>query len=125
MIKEFLSQQKEEYIGGFTAVYADPIMAHINPTGIHKKDIYIIIKSDKKIWATKVNQEGKEQKNNSWVEIVRDNVKRKTSPIMPKTYYFEIKKGDLFGTYVISSDFISNEHFCDSKSYHSVLIDNQ
>ena len=125
MIKEFLSQQKEEYIGGFTAIYADPIMAHINPTGMHKNDIFIIIKSDQTIWATKMKQEGKGQQNNKWVEITKENIKKKTSPLMPRTYYFEIKKGDLFGTYVVSSDFISNEFFCDSRSYHSVLIGNQ
>ncbi|NHM29007.1 hypothetical protein [Neobacillus terrae] len=125
MIKKFISQQKVECIGGFTAVYADPIMAHINPSVIHKKDIFIIIKRDKTIWATNVNQEDKDQQSNKWVEIIRDNVKRKTSPIMPKTHYFEIKKGDLFGTYVISNDLISNETFCDSNSYLSVLLNKE
>ncbi|MFS0777689.1 hypothetical protein ABC255_17025 [Neobacillus sp. 3P2-tot-E-2] len=43
---------------------------------------------------------------------------------MPRTNYFEIKKGDLFGTYVISNDIISNESFSDSKTYLSALIDN-
>ncbi len=99
-------------------------MAHINPNEIHKKDIFVIIKSDKTIWATKVNQEGKAHHNIKWIEIIRDNVKKRTSPIMPKTCYFEIKKGDLFGTYVISSDLIFNESYSDSKSYLSVLINN-
>lgn len=124
MIKEFLNQQIEEYMGGFTAVYTDPIMAHINPTGMHKKDLFIIIKSDQTIWATKVKQEDKDPQHNRWVELTKDNVKKKTSPLMPKTSYFEIKKGDLFGTYVVSSDYISNEFFCDSRSYLSVLIGN-
>jgi hypothetical protein len=124
MIKEFISRQKVECIGGFTAAYADPIMAHINPSELNKKDIYIIIKSDKTIWATMVDHEAKVQQNNQWIEIIRDDVKRRVSPIMPKMYYFEIKKGDLFGTYVISNDIISNESFCDSKSYLSALIDN-
>ncbi|WHY03335.1 hypothetical protein [Neobacillus sp. DY30] len=123
MIKEFLSREKVECIGGFTAVYADPIMAHINPTEIHKKDLFIIIKNDYTIWATIVKPEGTEQQNHQWIEIHRDDLKRRVSPIMPRTYYFEIKKGDLFGTYVISDDIISNESFSDRKSYLSALID--
>ncbi|MEC1525903.1 hypothetical protein P9D43_28295 [Neobacillus niacini] len=99
-------------------------MAHINPTEIHKKDLFIIIKSDHTIWATIVDHEGKDQQNNQWIEIIRDDLKRRVSPIMPRTYYFEITKGDLFGTYVISKDIISNESFCESKSYLSALIDN-
>ncbi|MEH7495538.1 hypothetical protein [Neobacillus niacini] len=124
MIKEFISKQKVECIGGFTAVYADPIMAHVNPSELYKKDIFIIIKSDNTIWATIVDHEGKDQQNYQWIEIIRDDVKRRVSPIMPRTYYFEIKKGDLFGTYVISNDIISNESFSDSKTYLSALIDN-
>ncbi|MFS0777690.1 hypothetical protein ABC255_17030 [Neobacillus sp. 3P2-tot-E-2] len=59
MIKEFISRQKVECIGGFTAVYADPIMAHVSPSELHKKDIFIIIKSDNTICATIVDHEGK------------------------------------------------------------------
>jgi hypothetical protein len=124
MIKEFISRQKVECIGGFTAVYADPIMAHVNPSELHKKDIFIIIKTDNTIWAMSVNQGGKDQQNIQWIEIIRNEVKRRVSPIIPRTYYIEIKKGDLFGTYVISNDIISNESFCDSKNYLSALIDN-
>ncbi|WP_419887621.1 hypothetical protein ACN6MT_19535 [Neobacillus niacini] len=124
MIKEFISREKVECIGGFTAVYADPIMAHINPTAIHKKDLFVIIKSDYTIWSTIVDHEGKDQQNNQWIEIIRDDIKRRVSLIMPKTYYFEITKGDLFGTYVISNEIISNKYFSDSKSYLSALIDN-
>lgn len=99
-------------------------MAHVNPSELHKKDIFIILKSDNTIWATIVDHEGKDQQNYQWIEIIRDDVKRKVSPIMPRTNYFEIKKGDLFGTYVISNDIISNESFSDSKTYLSALIDN-
>jgi hypothetical protein len=41
---------------------------------------------------------------------------------MKKACYFEIKKGELYGTYVISEDLLSNEHFHDEKSYLDFII---
>ena len=55
--------------------------------------IVIIIKNDKTIWITKVMQQGKNQNNINWIEITRENIKKKTSLITRKTCYFEIKKG--------------------------------
>jgi hypothetical protein len=122
MIKEIINQQNVECIGGFTAIYADAIIAHINPGQLHKNDIVLIIKSDKTMWATKGVQQDINQNNIIWLEITRDNIKKKTSPIMKKTCYFEIKKGDLYGTYVISEDLLSNEHFYDDKSYLDFIV---
>lgn len=56
MLKEIIETENVECIGGFTAKYADPIMAHINPTEMNKHDIFVIIKNDETIWATKVIQ---------------------------------------------------------------------
>ncbi|MBS4537957.1 hypothetical protein GOQ27_05760 [Clostridium sp. D2Q-11] len=119
MIKEIISQENKECIGGFIAVYADAIMAHMNPSKMHKYDIAVVIKNDKTIWATRVIQEDSNQvqENFEWINIVKDNIVRKSSPIMKKTCYFQIKKGELYGTYVISDDLILNEEFCSSKSY--------
>jgi hypothetical protein len=125
MITEIINQQNVECIGGFIATYADAIMAHINPSKLHKNDIVLIIKNDKTMWATKVVQQDINQNNIVWLEITRDNIKKKTSPIMKKTCYFEIKKGDLYGTYVISEDLISNEYFDDDKSYLDFMVDNK
>ncbi|MBY0598753.1 hypothetical protein [Bacillus bingmayongensis] len=122
MIKEIINQQNVECIGGFIAQYADAIIAHVNPGKLHQNNIVIIIKSDKTIWATKVIQQDKNQNNINWVEITRENIKKKTSPIMRKACYFEIKKGDLFGTYVISEDLILNEQFGDNKSYLDFMV---
>lgn len=121
MIKEFINRQNVECIGGFIATYADAIMAHINPGNLHKNDIVIIIKSDETMWASKVLQQDINQNNIDWIEITKDNINKKTSPITKKAYFFVIKKGDLFGTYVISDDLISNEQFFDVKSYFDFL----
>lgn len=111
MINEVVKQQNIDCIGGFIAVYADAIMAHLNPSNLQKNDIVVIVKNDGTIWAKKMIQ------NSDWLEIPRENIKKKKSPILKKVYFFEIKKGDLFGTYVISDDLITNEHFSDEKSY--------
>lgn len=92
-------------------------MAHLNTGKMYKNNIVIIIKSDETMWATKIMQYDINPNSIEWVEITRDNIKKKTSPIMKKTCFFEIKKGDLFGTYVISEDLILNDKFCDDKSY--------
>ena len=97
-------------------------MAHINPGNLHKNDIVIIIKSDETIWATKVIQQDVIQNSTEWLEITRDNIKRKRSPILKKVCFFEIKKGNLYGTYIISEDLISNERFFDKKSYLDFMI---
>lgn len=121
MIKEFIIRQNVECIGGFIATYADTIMAHINPGNLHINDIVIIIKNDETIWATKVIQQDINQNNIDWIEITKDNINKKTSPIMKKACFFEIKTGDLFGTYVISEDLISNKQFFDVKSYYDFI----
>jgi hypothetical protein len=118
MIKEMINQQNIDCIGGFTAAFADPIMAHIDPGQLYKNDIAVIINHDKTIWATKIAQ----QDNIEWVEISRDNINKKTSPIAKKNHFFEIKNGELYGTYLISEDFISNEHFNGNKSYLDFLL---
>jgi hypothetical protein len=116
LIKEIVNQQNVKCIGGFTASYADPIMAHVDPGQLHKNDIVVVIKSDNTMWAA-IADAKLNQNNITWIEIKRDNIKKKTSPIMKKACYFEIKKGELYGTYVISEDLISNEQFHDEKSY--------
>lgn len=116
MIKEIVNQQDVKCIGGFTATYADPIMAHVDPGQLHKNDIVVVIKSDNTMWAAIADAQLNEN-NITWIEINRDNIKKKTSPIMKKACYFEIKKGELYGTYVISEDLILNEQFHDEKSY--------
>jgi hypothetical protein len=121
MIKEIINQQDVEYIGGFIASYADAIMAHVNPGQLHKNDIVVVIKSDKTMWASRAAAQ-QNPNNINWIEIIRDDIKKRTSPIMKKTCYFEIKKGELFGTYVISEDIISNEQFHDEKSYLDFIV---
>lgn len=120
MIRGAVNQRNLECIGGFTATYADAIMAHINPGQLHKNDILVVIKSDMTMWASKADAQ-LNQNNINWIEITRDNIKKKTSIIMKKACYFEIIKGELFGTYVISEDLISNEQFHDEKSYLDFL----
>jgi hypothetical protein len=85
---------------------------------VHKNDIVVIIKSDKTIWATNADY----RDNNNWIEITRDNIQKKTSPIMKKTCYFEIYTSELSGTYIITEDFISNEQFYNEKSYHDFIV---
>jgi hypothetical protein len=121
MIKEIVNQQDFGCIDGFTASYADAIMAHVNPEKLHKNDIVVIIKGDKTMWAAKADEQIN-QKYINWIEIIRDNIKKKKSPIMKKTCYFEIKKGELYGTYVITEYLISIENFYDEKSYHDFLV---
>ncbi|MFD6509453.1 hypothetical protein [Bacillus sp. NPDC060175] len=122
MINDIIKQQNVECIGGFIAKYADPIMAHINPGNLHKNDIAIIIKSDKTVWAKKVIQQDVNQNYTEWLEIPRDNIKKKRSLILKKVCFFEIKKGNLYGTYVISENLISNDRFSDQKSYLDFMI---
>ncbi len=117
MIKEIVNQQSKDVLGGFTATYADPILAHVNPNQLHKNDIVIVVKSDQSVWAKRVSQE------DGWQEITRDNLKKKKSPIMQKTCFFEIKKGELSGTYIISEDIIANEHFSNEKAYLEFLAE--
>lgn len=123
MIKEVVKQQNIDCIGGFIAVYADAIMAHLNPSNLQKNDIVVIVKNDGTIWAKKTIQKDQNQNNSDWLEIPRENIKKKKSPILKKVCFFEIKKGDLFGTYVISDDLITNEHFSDEKSYLNNIAD--
>jgi hypothetical protein len=75
MIKKIINQQEVEYIGGFTAAYADAIMAHVNPGQLHKSDIVVVIKSDKTMWAAKADAQ-LNQNNINWTEFTRDNIKK-------------------------------------------------
>lgn len=117
MIQEVIDRQDIECMGGFIATYADAIMAHINPSNLQKNDIAIIISGDGTIRAKKVNQQDINQNTDEWLEIARDNIKLQKSPILKEVCFFKIKKGNLFGTYIISKDFITNKQFSDEKSY--------
>lgn len=117
MIEEIIKSQNIGCIGEFIAKYADSAMAHTNPSGMHKQDIIFIIKGDRTMWATKVIQQDINESDIKWTEIARDNIKKKTSLLMKKVCYLKIKKGDLFGIYLISDDLILNEQFSDDKSY--------
>jgi hypothetical protein len=121
MTKEMVNRQDLECVGGFTAAFADAIMAHINPGRLYKYDIVVIIKSDKTMWASKMDAQIN-QNNFNWIEIKRDNIKKKASPIAKKTCYFDIKKDELYGTYVITEDLISNEKFYNEKSYLDFMV---
>ncbi len=120
MIKEIISQQNIECIGGFIGIYAGAIMAHLNPGNLSKNNIVVIIKNDKTIWATKIIQH--EPNKIEWVKVAKDSIKKIKNPIMKRTRFFEIKSGELFGTYAISEDLILNEHFRDDKSYLNFMI---
>lgn len=116
MIQTVIEQQNMECVGGFIAMYADPIMAHVNPNQLRKHDIAIIIKVDGTIWGKRVTPDT-EQNQVEWLEIERSQVKLQKSPLLSKVCYFKIKKGNLFGTYIISEDFIRNEQFSNDQSY--------
>ena len=117
MIQKVIDRQHVDCVGGFIATYADAIMAHMNPGNLHKHDIAIIVKSDGTIWGKRVTQQDTNQNHDEWLEIVRDTIKSQKSPILKKVCFFNIKKGNLYGTYIISEDFIRNEQFSDEQSY--------
>jgi hypothetical protein len=73
------------------------------------------------MWAAKADAQ-LNPNNINWTEITRNNIKRIKSPIMKKACYLEIKKGELFGTYVISEDLILNKQFYDEKSYLDFIL---
>jgi hypothetical protein len=124
MIEKYISQQKGEYIGGFIANYGDATMNHINPQTIFQNSIIVAFKKDKSIWAARENPygAGQIQNNIGWQEIKRDKIKKRKSLIMPKICYFEILQGPLQGIYIITDDFIANEHFRNEKSYLEFMI---
>ncbi|MCW9130752.1 hypothetical protein OF830_07210 [Bacillus paramycoides] len=117
MLKETIKTLNIECIGGFTAKCADPIIAHINPSELSKRDIFVIIKNDNTIWATKAIQENIDSNNIKWLEITKNNIKQRKSFLARKTCYFEVTKGDLFGVYLISEDLILNNQFVNAQSY--------
>jgi hypothetical protein len=117
MIQEVIDRQHLDCAGGFIATYADPIMAHMNPGNLHKHNIAIIVKGDGTIWGKRVTQQDTYQNHFNWLEIARNTIKPQKSPILKELCFFTIKKGNLFGTYIISEDFIQNEQFSDEQSY--------
>ncbi|WP_258535777.1 hypothetical protein [Bacillus sp. 03113] len=112
-----IDQQNIDCMGGFIATYADAIMAHINPSNLHKHDIAIIIKGDVTIWGKRVTKKDTNQNHDEWLEIARDTIKPQKSPILKEVCFFKIQKGNLYGTYIISEDFMRNEQFSDEQSY--------
>jgi hypothetical protein len=125
MIEKYIHQQSGEYIGGFIANYADPVMNHINPGTIFQNSIVVAIKRDKTIWAARESQFATGQILNSvgWQEITKDNIKKRKSPILRKICYFQINRGSLYGIYIITEDLISNEHFSNEKSYLDFMVE--
>ncbi|MGG0655351.1 hypothetical protein [Rummeliibacillus pycnus] len=117
MIQVVIGKENIDCMGGFIAKYADAIMAHINPSNLHKHDIAIIIKGDGTIFGKRVTQLDTNQNHDEWLEIARDTIKPQKSPILKEVCFFKIKKGNLYGTYIISEDFIKNEQFSDEQSY--------
>lgn len=117
MIQLVIDQQNVECMGGFIASYADAIMLHINPINLYKHDIAVIIKVDGTIWAKRVTEQNTNQIQVEWLEIAKDTIKPQKSPVLRKVCFFKIKEGSLYGTYIISEDFIKNELFSDEQSY--------
>lgn len=117
MIQEVIDRQHLDCVGGFIATYADPILAHLNPGNLQKHNIAIIVKGDGTIWGKGVTQQDTNQNHDEWLEIARDTIKPQKSPILKEVCFFNIKKGNLYGTYIISEDFIQNEQFSDEQSY--------
>jgi hypothetical protein len=117
MILEVIDRNHEDCVGGFIATYAEPIMAHINPGNLQKHNIAIIVKGDGTIWGKRVMQQDTKQDHDEWLEIVRDTIKLQKSTILKEVCFFNIKKGNLYGTYIISEDIIRNDKFSDEQSY--------
>ncbi|MGA9225634.1 MAG: hypothetical protein WB217_04750 [Mesobacillus sp.] len=117
MIHQVIDRQQVDCVGGFIASYADPIVAHINPGHLQKRNIAIIVKGDGTIWGKRVTQEYPNQNHDSWVEIARDTIKPQKSPILKEVCFFNIKKGSLYGTYIVSEDFIRNDQFSNEQAY--------
>lgn len=92
-------------------------MAHMNPGNLQKHNIAIIVKGDGRIFGKRVTQQDTNQNYDAWLEIVRDTIKSQKSPILKEVCFFKIKKGNLYGTYIISEDIIRNEKFSDEQSY--------
>ncbi len=122
MIQEIIDRQHVECAGGFIATYADPIMAHMNPGNLHKHNIAIIVKGDGTIWGTRVTHQDINHHHVEWLEIKRDTITSQRSPILKEVCFFNIKKGNLYGTYIISEDFIQNNQFSNEQSYLNCII---
>lgn len=114
MILEVIDRHHEDCVGGFIAAYADPIMAHMNPGNLQKHNIAIIVKGDGTIFGKRVTHQDTNQNHDEWLEIVRDTIKSQKSPILKEVCFFNIKKGNLYGTYIISEDIIRNKKFLTS-----------
>ncbi|MEH7444174.1 hypothetical protein V7201_17820 [Bacillus sp. JJ1122] len=117
MIQEVVDRQQVDCIGGFIAAYADPIVAHMNPGHLQKRNIAILLKSDGTIWGKRITQEDTNQNDDNWIEIARDTIKPQKSPILKDVCFFNIQKGTFYGTYIVSEDFIRNAQFLNEQSY--------
>lgn len=117
MIQTVIDEQNEECMGGFIATYADAIMLHINPSNLYKQEIAIIIKGNGTNWAKNVSVPNANQIQDKWLEIAKDTIKPQRSPIFRKICFFKVMEGNLYGTYIISEDFIKNERFSGEESY--------
>jgi len=117
MIQEVIDRQQADCVGGFIASYADPIVAHMNPGHLQKGNIAILVKGDGTIWGKRITQEDTNQNDDNWVEIEKDTIKPQKSPILKDVCFFIIKKGSLYGTYIVSDDFIKNGQFLNEQSY--------
>lgn len=114
MIQQFINEQQSlSAIGGFVAKYADPILAHVNPSRLQEKDLVILIQADQSIVVSLANH----QDQIIWTTVSREQIHQSKSLLAPKTCYFKIPHGEYIGTYLISPDLIVNEQFKNEMDY--------
>ncbi|WP_320163382.1 hypothetical protein [uncultured Trichococcus sp.] len=117
MIQSVIGQQNVAYKGGFIATYADAVTLHMTPGNLYKYDIAVVIKGDGTMWAKRVTEQNTNKIQDEWLEIAKDTIKSQKSPFLRNACFFKIKEGSLYGTYIISEDFIKNGFFSDEQSY--------
>lgn len=119
MIHELIRASDSTAIGGFIATCADPILTHVNPAQLKTKDLIVSIHKDHSIFAARIPLAENEL---NWIELSPENLKKQTSLLAPNTCYFGIKRGELYGTYLVSSDLIANEYFSDEQEYLDFIV---
>ncbi|OAN12727.1 hypothetical protein [Exiguobacterium undae] len=119
MIYELMRASESTTIGEFIATCADPILAHVNPGLLKTKDPIVSIHKDHSIFAARIPLAENEL---NWIELSPENLKKQTSLLAPNTCYFGIKRGELYGTYLVSSDLIANEYFSNERNYLDGIV---